>query len=332
MRRPMRFPSFLVLAFLGFASLAVKADAQAIAPLAEGTPLTVKFSVSIAAERKTADPDPLGARSHFKVQRSANVTCTFTAGKPRGIGPDGPTKEQQAILDEAEKAAQTMGEQLEQAPAPGSLQARILACGEDSACQMRVAMEVANDPNQAAAAEAESERNRQMMQPVDEASARVDAVMTEPLWQPLLAEIPPGKELACEGEITANDVEVYRLGFDGGDMGEGRENRTGAAPAEGFGLSGIWFDLVNGRVIVDTQLGGFYAVIESKNVGGRDGPRNPGFTLGEDWEPRAGKVERLERGGVGAVPGRWTFAMPIEPKARDGFQGAADFEWSVERR
>jgi hypothetical protein len=329
MRRPSLFP---LLAVAIFASSIDRADAQAITPLPEGTPVIVKFSVSIAAERRTADPDPLGARSHFKVQRSANVTCTFTAGKPRGIGPDGSTKEQQAILDEAESASKTMGEQLDQAPAPGSLQARIEACGEDSACQMRVALEVANDPNQVTAAEAESERNRQMTQPVDEASARVDAMMAEPLWQPLLAEIPPGKEIACEGQITANDLEVYRLGFDGGDMGEGREARTGAAPAEGVGLSVIWFDLANGRVIVDTQLGGFYAVIESKNVGGRDGPRNPGFTLSEDWEPRAGKVERLERGGVGAVQGRWTFAMPIEPKRHDGFQGAADFEWAVERR
>lgn len=311
------------------------AIAQAITPVPEGTKFTLTFSVSSAAERRTADADPLGPRSHFKVQRAANVTCHFVARAPQGIGPDGPTPEQQAIFDEAEKVQGDAAAQLEQpGPATASLQARLAACGEDSNCQMRVALEVANDPELQRQAEAEAERNAQMMVPVDEASARVEAMTLEPNWQILVVDSDPrvSGEPACKGEVSVNDLEVYRLGFDGGDMGEGVETRKGAAPIEGVGLSVIWFDLKNGGTIIDVGLGGFFATVESVNVGGRDNSRNAGFRFNEDWEPDAGKGERLERGGVTAIPGRWTFAMPIEPTRHDGFQGAADFEWNVTPR
>ena len=167
---------FAVLVALTGLVLTPASFAGTITPLAEGTKATVTFSVSATAERKTASADPMGERSHFKIMRMANVTCRMAAAKPQGVGPDGPTAKQKAIIDAAEAANNGIGDAEETAPAPGSLEARIAACGDDEECKMRIALEIANDPAARREAEATEERNKAKMDPVGAANAKLQAM------------------------------------------------------------------------------------------------------------------------------------------------------------
>lgn len=312
------------------ATAAPGARAAAITPLKEGTKATVTFSASVAAERKTADADPMGPRSHFKILRETNFTCRMIAAAPSGISPDGPTPAQQAIIDATEASSQEAFAD-PGTPQPGSYEALIAACGEDADCQMRTALQIANDPKLRQQAEAAEASNARKVKPAEEAIARKQAMQLEPNWQRLLPDFDrnSGKG-ACTGTITTDDVEVYRLGFDGGDMGEGKETRKGTSPLnETFHFEVIWYDLKTGRLVIDMQFGAIGGSVKSVNVGGRDVSRQPGIQFNEDWQASAGKISRLERADVRAVRGTWTIALPITAKENSGFVGTADARWSV---
>ena len=329
-------PRSSVLAFLfaaGVAALSPAAVAGTIKPLPEGTVATATFSVSATAERKTASADPMGERSHFKIMRMANVTCRMAAAKPQGVGPDGPTPQQKAIIAAAEAANNSIaeGEDGDAAPAPGSMEARIAACGENEACKMKVALDIANNPEARREAEAEEARNKAKMDPIGDANKKLQAMYLEPNWQKLLPQFDRGSKApsACTGTITVNDDEVYRLGFDGGSMGDGRETRKGSSATSNYTFDVIWYDLKTGRMVLLAQIGRISGTVKSVNVGGRSSSRPPVVTMNQDWEASAGKSVRLEKPNVTTVPGDWKFALPIVPKTNAGFTGMTEYRLLV---
>jgi hypothetical protein len=311
----------------GGAATAASFEGLAIKPLPEGSKLQLRFTSALSAERNQVDKDPLGPRSNFKVSRRAELACRMVAGKPQGLGPDGPTAEQKAILDAAEAQSNEAGENLAPSPEMSAIEARIAACGEDEGCVMQAALDAASDPQQRAAAQAAEARNSSAAASMDDAASRVTAVYEEPNWQPLVLDVPPGGggPPGCDGTITVDDKEVYRLGFDGGDMGEGVETRKGStALADGAPFL-AWYDLKRGGLIVQVQLSGIRGEVASVNVGGRKFSRNAGFGLNEDWARSAGEETRFRQdSGVTAVPGQWTFSLPITPAVHQGFGGKID--------
>ncbi|MFZ4748526.1 MAG: hypothetical protein ACOYLK_16840 [Sphingomonas sp.] len=318
----------------GNGAAATAARRSAIAAAQEGATLTLKVKLSMSAERSSADPDPLGARSRWRAMRSAELTCRVVASQPLGVGPDGPTPEQQAILNAAESQTNEAFEADDKPPAPGSLEARVEACKDDDACLMRVALEMAGDPQEQAKAEAEEARNAGAMASVEEAAARASAVRLEPNWQILQLDADGSRgERACEGTITVDDNEVYRLGFDGGDMGEGVEKRKGASELTTPPNLQVWYDLRGDRLIVDAQLGSVGGRVESVNVGGRKNSRNKDFSFNDEWAVTAGEMTRLEkRGSIATIPGSWTFTAPVAPDKHRGFSGKVEAEITVTPR
>jgi hypothetical protein len=306
----------------------------AIKPLPENTNLTLKFKGTINAARNLADSDPLGARSSFKIAREFDLTCRMVATSPRGIGPDGPTREQQAILDAAQAESDAAGEGMSEAAETSELQKRAAACGDDFACQMRVATEIANDPAQRRAAEAEEERNAGLGARLEAAADRVTAVQLEPNWQFLAPDVSPygDGEPACTGTITANDSDVFRYGFDGGDMGEGVKSRTGTAEADDGGAPELWFDLKGGRLIVDTRLNAVRGDLPAACTGECEASWIDAVSLNDDWGASAGEVTRLEKGGETQITGKRLFSSDILPERHNKFSGGGEFELEVSER
>jgi hypothetical protein len=310
----------------GGAASAVSFEGLAIKPVPEGSKLQLKFTATLAAERNQVDADPLGPRSNFKVSRRVELGCRMVAGTYRGLGPDGPTPEQKAIFDAMQaQADQAAGDFV--SPDMSALEARVAACGEDQGCAMQAALEAANDPQMRAAAEAAETRNAALSASLEEAANRATAAQREPNWQLLIPDMPPGGggPSPCEGTITVDDKEVYRLGFDGGDMGEGVETRKGSTPLADGAPFYVWYDLKRGGLIVDVQLNGIRGEVASVNVGGRKLSRNAGFGLNEDWARSAGENTRFRQdSGVTGLPGQWTFSLPITPAVHQGFGGKID--------
>lgn len=323
----------------GSASTRAGGDAAGGEPLAvtllpEGSKLLLRFSGSVVAGRNQVDADPLGRRSDFKVSRTSAVTCRMVVGAPRGIGPDGPTAAQKAIIDGATAQSQASAEEMAATPGMAAIEARIEACGDDEGCRMQAALDIASDPQQQRTLQAASERNAALASQVEDASARATAVYTEPNWMMLFPDTSGGADKpVCDGTITTDDREVYRFGFDGGDMGEGVETRKGETPLADSPSFYVWYDLKRGGLIVDVQLNSIRGKVESVNVGARKTSRNAGFGLNEDWAASAGETTRFQRAsGVAAIPGKWTFALPIKPEVHQGFSGKIEAEISIAPR
>jgi hypothetical protein len=264
------------------ADVAAGWERLAIRPLPAETPLTLRIDVALKAERTIVDADPLGPRSRFVVARGATATCRVVASSPRGIGPDGPTDGQRAILD---------------------------------------------------AAQAASERGDATPDELSDAAGRSTAVTTEPNWQPLLPDVDgAGGNGPCEGRIVVDDKEVYRLGFDGADMGEGVETRKGSGGLENGPSLVVWYDLKGGRLLVDAQMNSFMGRVPSINVGGRADSRNEGFTLNDEWGQSAGERTRLAADGVRRIPGSWRFTSAISPDRHHGFSGQLELKLEVAAR
>jgi hypothetical protein len=306
--------------------------ASAIKPLPAETALTLKFKGTITAARKTADADPLGARSDFKILRSFDIACRMIARAPRGVGPDGPSPEQQAILDAADADMGAATSAMEEGAGVDDIEARAAACNDDFDCLARLATESAQDPETRRRLEAEEERNAGLSDRIEDAAARSTAVLLEPNWQFLAPDVSPYGDgpPACTGMITADDVDTFRFGFDGGDMGEGVKSRSGTAELSGSGAPEVWFDLKQGRIVIDAQLNAISATLASACSGQCEAPWPDSVSMNLDWATTAGEVTRLEKGGVATIPGKWLFASEILPEKHQGFSGGGEFEVEIE--
>lgn len=196
---------------------------------------------------------------------------------------------------------------------------------------MKVALDIANDPDMQAELTAQSARNETLAAGLDDAASRVTAVHAEPNWQLIMPDTArEGGKPICDGVLTVDDKEVYRFGFDGGDMGEGVETRKGETVTADSPTFYVWYDLKRGGLIVNIQLNAIRGEVPSVNVGARAHSRNATFGMNDDWARSAGENTRFERAsGVTTIPGRWTFALPITPKVHQGFEGKIQAEIAI---
>ncbi|MFN3958480.1 MAG: hypothetical protein ACK4NP_01045 [Parvularculaceae bacterium] len=295
--------------------------------------MTLKFKGSVTAARMLADPDPLGPRSDFKILRSFDIVCRMVVRAPRGIGPDGPTRDQQVVLDAAEAAMNAAATEMEEGSGTDDIEARAGACNGDFDSIARVAMAAAKDPAARGRLEAAEERNAGLGSRMEEAADRATAVQLEPNWQFLAPDVSPYGDgpPACAGTITANDVDNFRFGFDGGDMGEGVKSRSGAADISGSGAPEVWFDLKQGRIVIDSQLRSITGTLPAACTGKCESPWSDAFSINDDWAKTASEKTRLEKGGVTAVVGKWTFSSDIRPEQHQKFSGGGEFELEIAR-
>lgn len=239
--------------------------AIALSPAPSEKKGTFSFTATVQAERNLPKNDAL-AFSNYKADRKATITCNMLSNPAGGVGPEGMTAEQKA----AEQDMKDAGARAEaDANASGAvqdaaaLQREVAACGNDQACQMRVAMKMMNDPRLQNAQQGAIEANQTMSAP----SGRLEAMVTKPVWQRWFQD-PDFR--SCTGKITFNDFEKFDRGFVAAGQGTSPGTRTVTGTKDASGVHPeLWFNFEKNQRQFTIPIGTYEgeAVIEDTYSG-----------------------------------------------------------------
>jgi hypothetical protein len=289
---------------------------------AEGMPAVFAFTATLVAERKVSDPRARSF-SDFALSRMLNVSCRMQAGMPSGIGPDGATPEQERLAAEARAAGEAAEQSFSDTAAADAeaMQREVDACGEDQACQMRVAMRLMNDPRLRNVQES-AIRAQETMRP---STQRLADSVAAPVWQ---RWFPRTDTPACTGSLTIADSETYDRGIDGeGDAtSPGTMTARGTAAVQGFPPD-IWFNLEAGERRIFLPIVAYIGEVTKVDSRTGTAPIQIDILAGLPAARREGLQIGPEATATFAGSGRMSIALD-GGAAEEGWQGAIQIEWT----
>lgn len=309
----------------GFSALVLLAALPALAMNAAPADKEGTFTITatLKAERNLPKSDT-GAFSNYKADRTLTVTCDMQANPAGGVGPDGMNAEQKAAEEDATAAGKRAEANMNASGAPqdaAALQREIAACGSDQACQMRVAMQMMNDPRMQNVQQSGMEAARTMGGP----SNRLEAMVAEPVWQRWSEKVDSE---TCSGKITFNDFEDFDRGFVAAGQGTSPGTRTVKGTFDASGVHPeLWFNLKESKRQFNIPIATYAGDANIQDTYSGNSVETMSLVSGIGRMPN----ELLQIGpeGAASMGGTGSKVFTIDPAATGGWRGTLNVSWNL---
>jgi hypothetical protein len=283
---------------------------------------TFTMTATLKAARNLPKSDT-GAFSNYKADRTLNVTCDMQANPAGGVGPDGMTAEQKSAEADAIAAGRRAEANVNAAGAPqdaAALQREIAACGNDQACQMRVAMQMMNDPRMQNVQQSAIEAGRTMRGPSD----RLEAMVAEPVWQRWSEKVDSE---SCTGKITFDDFEDFDRGFVAAGRGTSPGTRTVTGTADAGGIHPeLWFNLKDGKRQFTIPIATYAGDANIQDTYSGNTVESMSLVSGIGRMPN--ELLKIGPEGAASMGGTGSKTFTIDPAKTSGWSGTLTVSWN----